>query len=49
MVEVSENSFVMMTIYNDEDKDNDSDGIDSGNFEDCDDDDDDDGGDIISF
>ena len=47
MVEVSENSFVLMTIYNDEDEDedNDSDGIDSGNYEDCDDDD----GDIISF
>jgi len=49
MVEVSENSFVMMTIYNDDDDDEDygSDGIDSGNYKDCDDDDDDD--DIISF
>jgi hypothetical protein len=37
MVEVSENSFVIMTIYNDDDddEDNDSDRIDSGHYEDC--------------
>jgi len=46
MVEVSENSFVIMTIYNDDDddEDNDSDRIDSGHYEDCNDDDD-----IMSF